>query len=63
MGAALGIAIIGAVMFGTFASASIPLVEQSTAFEDFGARVAANTRDFPGVADTGHADRHFWRYC
>ncbi len=44
VGAALGIAIIGAVMFGVFASASIPLVEQSTAFEDFGARVAANTQ-------------------
>ncbi len=43
IGAALGIAIIGAVMFGTFASASTPLIQQSTAFEDFGTRVAART--------------------
>lgn len=41
IGAALGIAILGAIMFGTFASAATPLVEQSTAFADFGTRVAA----------------------
>jgi hypothetical protein len=40
VGAALGIALIGAVMFGTFSSSAAPLVQQSTAFEDFGARVA-----------------------
>lgn len=43
IGAALGIAILGAVMFGTFAAAATPLVERSTAFEDFGARVAERT--------------------
>jgi MFS family permease len=43
IGAAMGIAVLGAVMFGTFASAATPLVQQSTAFEDFGARVEANT--------------------
>jgi MFS family permease len=43
VGAALGIAIIGAVMFGTFAGAATPLVQSSTAFEDFGTRVAART--------------------
>ncbi len=53
IGAALGIAIIGAVMFGTFASAATPLVEQSTAFEDFGARVAANTQIAPASRTLG----------
>ena len=53
VGAALGIALIGAVMFGTFASAAIPLVEQSTAFEDFGARVAANAEISPAAQTLG----------
>jgi MFS family permease len=35
LGAALGIAIIGAVMFGNFASAAKPLIEKSTVFQDF----------------------------
>lgn len=43
IGAALGIAVLGAIMFGTFATASAPLVEQSTAFQDFGARVEARS--------------------
>lgn len=43
LGGSLGIAIIGAVLFGTFATSAKPLVEKSTAFEDFGKRVAANT--------------------
>ncbi|MFN8452603.1 MAG: MFS transporter [Anaerolineae bacterium] len=43
IGAALGIAILGAIMFGTFATAATPLVEQSTAFADFGTRVSART--------------------
>jgi MFS family permease len=42
LGASLGIAIVGAVLFGTFADQAKPLVEQSTAFTDFGDRVAAN---------------------
>lgn len=42
LGASLGIAVIGAVLFGTFADAATPLVAQSTAFEDFGTRVSAN---------------------
>jgi MFS family permease len=42
LGASLGIAIIGAVLFGSFAAEAKPLVEKSTAFEDFGSRVAAN---------------------
>ncbi len=41
LGASLGIAIIGAVLFGSFATAAKPLIEQSTAFDDFGKRVAA----------------------
>src|SRR5262249_37641882 len=47
LGASLGIAIIGAVMFGAFASETKPLVEQSTAFTDFGTRVAASTTISP----------------
>ncbi|MEO8392028.1 MAG: MFS transporter [Chloroflexota bacterium] len=43
VGAALGIALIGAIMFGTFATASTPLVQNSTAFSDFSADVAART--------------------
>ncbi len=42
LGASLGIAIIGAVLFGTFSTAAKPLIDQSTAFADFGKRVAAN---------------------
>jgi hypothetical protein len=47
LGASLGIAVIGAVLFGTFASASTPLVQNSTAFSDFGKRVEANTSISP----------------
>jgi len=47
LGASLGIAIIGAVLFGTFADAATPLVRNSTAFTDFGTRVAANTTIAP----------------
>jgi MFS family permease len=43
LGATLGIAIIGAVLFTGFATAAIPLVQKSTAFEDFGARITAST--------------------
>ncbi|MEZ4668281.1 MAG: MFS transporter [Anaerolineae bacterium] len=43
LGASLGIAIIGAVLFSTFATATKPLVTEMTAFEDFSARVSANT--------------------
>jgi MFS family permease len=42
LGASLGIAIVGAVLFGAFASEAKPLIEQSTAFQDFATRVAAN---------------------
>lgn len=42
LGASLGIALIGAVLFSTFQTAATPLVKNSTAFEDFGKRVAAN---------------------
>ncbi|MEP7291961.1 MAG: MFS transporter, partial [Chloroflexota bacterium] len=49
IGATMGIAIIGAVMFGTFATASTPLIRQSSAFEDFGARVAANNEISAGA--------------
>ncbi|HEX2908688.1 MAG TPA: MFS transporter [Phototrophicaceae bacterium] len=42
LGASIGIAVIGAVLFGNFASASKPLVEKMTVFEDFSARVQAN---------------------
>jgi hypothetical protein len=47
LGASLGIALIGAVLFGTFADAATPLVRDSTAFTDFGARVAANSSISP----------------
>ncbi len=43
LGASLGIAIIGAVLFTGFATSATPLVQNSTAFSDFGARVEANT--------------------
>jgi MFS family permease len=43
LGASLGIALIGAVLFGTFASASKPLVLQTTAFKDFGVWVSEQT--------------------
>lgn len=43
IGASLGIAVIGAVLFGAFADQAKPLLEQSPAFKDFGDRVAANT--------------------
>ncbi len=42
VGASLGIAIIGAVLFGGFAAEAKPLIEKSTAFDDFSKRVAAN---------------------
>lgn len=42
LGASLGIALIGAVLFGSFASEAKPLIEASTAFTDFGTRVSAN---------------------
>lgn len=53
VGAALGIALIGAVMFGTFASSATPLVRESTAFEDFGTRVAARTDISPASHTLG----------
>src|SRR5450432_1208985 len=43
LGASLGIAVIGAVLFGTFSASAKPLIDQSTAFTDFGTRVAANS--------------------
>ena len=42
LGASLGIAIIGAVLFTNFATAATPLVQNMTAFDDFGARIKAN---------------------
>ena len=62
LGASLGIAIIGAVLFGTFADAATPLVRDSTAFADFGARVSANAHIAPasktiGVAMAGFSDQ------
>jgi MFS family permease len=41
LGASLGIAVIGAVLFGAFAAEGKPLIAQSNAFVDFGTRVAA----------------------
>jgi len=43
LGASLGIALVGAVLFSTFQTAATPLVQNSTAFQDFGKRIAANT--------------------
>ncbi len=43
LGASLGIAIIGAVLFGTFADQAKPLITKSTAFEDFGVAAKADT--------------------
>lgn len=42
VGASLGIALIGAVLFGTFAVEAKTRIDASTAFTDFGERVAAN---------------------
>jgi len=60
LGASLGIALIGAVLFSGFASAATPLIQNSTAFDDFGARVAADQSLSPasqlvgkGIADFG----------
>jgi len=60
LGASLGIALIGAVLFTRFATAAAPLVQNSTAFEDFGQRVSANSSLSPasriigkGIADFG----------
>jgi hypothetical protein len=62
LGASLGIAIIGAVLFTGFATAATPLVQNSTAFADFGARVEANTSLSPaskmiGTAMAGFGDQ------
>lgn len=62
LGASLGIALIGAVLFGTFADAATPLVRNSTAFTDFGARVQANTTISPvsriiGTSMAGYSDQ------
>ena len=43
LGASLGIAVIGAVLFTGFSTAAAPLIQNSTAFTDFGTRVEANT--------------------
>jgi hypothetical protein len=53
IGATMGIAIIGAVMFGTFAAAAVPMVEESSAFADFGARVEANSAISPAARTLG----------
>lgn len=53
IGAALGIAVLGAIMFGTFATAATPLVERTTAFQDFGARVEARTDIAPASRTMG----------
>ncbi len=42
IGASLGIAIIGAVLFGNFASEATPLIQSSTAFTKFADSVAAD---------------------
>src|SRR5262249_23316341 len=42
LGASLGIAVIGAVLFGTFASEGKPMIETSNAFTAFGDGVKAN---------------------
>jgi len=42
LGASLGIALVGAVLFSTFQTAATPLVKNSTAFDDFGKRVTAS---------------------
>jgi hypothetical protein len=53
VGAALGIALIGAIMFGTFSSAATPLVQSSTAFSDFATTVAARTDISPASHTLG----------
>jgi len=42
VGSTIGIAIIGAVLFGSFATNAKPLIASSTAFTDFGAAVKAD---------------------
>ncbi|HLY27999.1 MAG TPA: MFS transporter [Aggregatilineales bacterium] len=53
LGASLGIAVIGGVLFGLFVSESRPLIDNSTAFEDFGQRVAANPNISPQARTFG----------
>jgi MFS family permease len=53
LGASLGIAIVGAVLFGSFASEAKPLIASSTAFDDFGARVAENQTIAPASKTFG----------
>lgn len=53
LGASLGIAIIGAVLFTRFATAATPLVQNSTAFEDFGNRVSLNSSLSPASVMIG----------
>ena len=62
LGASLGIAIIGAVLFTGFAAAAAPLITNSTAFVDFGARVEANGSISPvskmiGTSMAGFGDK------
>ena len=59
VGASLGIAIIGAVLFGTFASEAKPRIDASPAFENFGARVTANPNLSPGVKMIGQGIAQF----
>lgn len=53
LGASLGIAIIGAVLFTNFATAATPLVRNMTAFEDFGARIKVNQTLSPSARLVG----------
>jgi hypothetical protein len=59
VGASLGIALIGAVLFGTFAAEAKPRIDASPAFENFGARVAANPNLSPGVKMIGQGIAQF----
>ncbi|MCC7118394.1 MAG: MFS transporter [Anaerolineales bacterium] len=53
LGASLGIAILGAVLFTGFAFVATPLVQKSTAFEDFGQRIAQNSALSPAALQIG----------
>jgi hypothetical protein len=44
LGAAFGIAVIGAVLFGNFSRLSTPLIQQTTIFEELSSKINADTQ-------------------
>lgn len=59
LGASLGIAILGAALFTRFATAATPLVQNSTAFEDFNQRISVNSALSPASRQIGKGIANF----